>query len=301
MPPAAGRDTAAATECRPGAGSAHPDRSPRRPATAGPGAACPKHVETGVGRDPVQPGAKRAGATVTEARAPAPGAQEGLLDDVLGVLERAQHPVAVDLKLAPVAVERRGERGLVARRGAVVAWAHRRMMTADRSVTDRRPARPVRGWLAGVVGRRPALEHRRARLLERAPLDELNREPVADPDRAAEAHVHLHPAVDPPRAEADPGDRAVALVGHPLDLDRERLPRLTQLTPEPARPLGPRYSADRSGKTPEVWTWMSGSRRASQASQSSQFQASYPASSSSEFVGMLCRIPDAGVGVCRAG
>ena len=39
-PPAAGRDTAVATEGRPGAGSAHPDRSPRRSGTTGPGAAC---------------------------------------------------------------------------------------------------------------------------------------------------------------------------------------------------------------------------------------------------------------------
>ena len=46
----------------------------------------------------------------------------------------------------------------------------------------------------------------------------------------------------------------------------------------------PRYSAERSGKTPEVLMWTSGSRYASQASQSSRFQASYPPRSISELV-----------------
>ena len=48
-----------------------------------------------------------------------PGAEERLLDDVLGILERAEHPVAVHLQLGPVALDEPGKRGLVAgpRRG----------------------------------------------------------------------------------------------------------------------------------------------------------------------------------------
>jgi len=39
-------------------------------------------------------------AAVLEARAVSPRAQEGLLHEVLGVLERTQHPVAVHAQLA---------------------------------------------------------------------------------------------------------------------------------------------------------------------------------------------------------
>ena len=48
-----------------------------------------------------------------EARAPAPRAQERLLDEVLGLVERAEHPVAVDVQLAPVALGHAAEGGLV--------------------------------------------------------------------------------------------------------------------------------------------------------------------------------------------
>jgi hypothetical protein len=52
-----------------------------------------EEVQAGVGRDPLQPGAERRAALV--GRQPAPGPQEGLLRQVLGVLERAEHPIAV--------------------------------------------------------------------------------------------------------------------------------------------------------------------------------------------------------------
>src|SRR6202008_1729751 len=46
-------------------------------------------------------------------RPPPPGQQEGLLDQVLRVLEGPQHPVAVHLQLTPVAVGQVRERRLV--------------------------------------------------------------------------------------------------------------------------------------------------------------------------------------------
>jgi hypothetical protein len=50
-------------------------------------------VEAGVGGDAEEPGLD--GGAALEARAPAPGAQERLLDGVLGVGGRAEHAVAV--------------------------------------------------------------------------------------------------------------------------------------------------------------------------------------------------------------
>ncbi len=70
-----------------------------------------ERVQAGVGRDPVQPRAQRRAARVGLARAPR--AQERLLREVLGLLEGAEHPVAVDLQLAAVALDERREGGLV--------------------------------------------------------------------------------------------------------------------------------------------------------------------------------------------
>src|SRR5216683_2067077 len=52
-------------------------------------------VEAPVGGDPVEPGAER-GASL-ESRETLPGGQHGVLKGVLGVLEGAEHPVAVHL------------------------------------------------------------------------------------------------------------------------------------------------------------------------------------------------------------
>ena len=70
----------------------------------GPARAALELVQAGVGRDPVEPGLDRRAAL--EALEPAPGAQQRLLHDVLGVLGRAEHPVAVDLEGAAVAARR---------------------------------------------------------------------------------------------------------------------------------------------------------------------------------------------------
>src|SRR6266508_418191 len=75
----------------------------------------PERVEADVRRDAIQPGAEPR--TALEAFAPAPGSQEGLLHEVLGLLERTDHPVAVHVQLPAVTLDERGERGLVASSG----------------------------------------------------------------------------------------------------------------------------------------------------------------------------------------
>ena len=79
----------------------------------GPPAAGPQQVEADVGGDAVEPRAVLH--LAFEALAAAPGAQERLLHGVLGVVERRQHPVAVDVELAAVAARQVGEGPLVAR------------------------------------------------------------------------------------------------------------------------------------------------------------------------------------------
>jgi hypothetical protein len=66
-----------------------------------------ERVEAGVRRDLVEPGTQRRAAL--ELLAPAPGAQERLLHEVLGLLQGARHPVAVDVQLAGVAAHLRLE------------------------------------------------------------------------------------------------------------------------------------------------------------------------------------------------
>jgi hypothetical protein len=72
-----------------------------------------EHVEADVRRDPVEPRAKRRAAL--EVVEVLPGAQERLLDRVLGLEGRPEHPVAVRGQLATVLLElaegRRGSGG----------------------------------------------------------------------------------------------------------------------------------------------------------------------------------------------
>ena len=78
-------------------------------------------VEAGVRRDPVQPGV-HGGAALEPLERP-PGAQQRLLHEVLGVVDRAEHPVAVDLQRVAVGLHELPERALVAggRRGQEAA------------------------------------------------------------------------------------------------------------------------------------------------------------------------------------
>jgi hypothetical protein len=72
-----------------------------------------QRIQAPVGRDAVQPRAQRSSPLV--AIEPAPGGQQRFLQQVLGVLQRADDPVAVHLQLVPVRVGQLPKRLLVAR------------------------------------------------------------------------------------------------------------------------------------------------------------------------------------------
>jgi hypothetical protein len=98
----------------------HPLRPPR------------DEVERRVRRDPVQPRAQRAAAL--EAAEPAPRAQERLLQGILRVMDRSEHPVAVGVQLGPVRLDQPPELVLRVGRGG-----HRSpLKTAARRETHRR-------------------------------------------------------------------------------------------------------------------------------------------------------------------
>jgi hypothetical protein len=83
----------------------------------------------GVGLGVGQPG----GGGGAEAGPVAPRAQEGLLHKILGVLDRAEHPIAVKLQLPVMALNQRGERRLLERRRQLLGGVHHQSM-------NRRPA-----------------------------------------------------------------------------------------------------------------------------------------------------------------
>ena len=72
----------------------------------------PERIEGTVGRDPVKPRAHRR--ALLERIKPAPRCEKGLLDQVLGILDRPDDPVNVNLKLTPVRVGQFTERILLA-------------------------------------------------------------------------------------------------------------------------------------------------------------------------------------------
>jgi hypothetical protein len=71
-----------------------------------------ERIETGVRRDPVEPRTERRPSLEASAFPPCP--QERLLHEVLGVLQGAEHAVAVQLQLTTVRLDELGERRLVA-------------------------------------------------------------------------------------------------------------------------------------------------------------------------------------------
>lgn len=74
-------------------------------------------VQAPAGGDTVQPGPQGRAAGETIQAAPRRG--QGLLEQVVGVGDRAEHPVAVQVQLAPVRVGEEGERVLIAGPGAL--------------------------------------------------------------------------------------------------------------------------------------------------------------------------------------
>src|SRR4029078_13271619 len=73
--------------------------------------------------DPVEPGAQRR--PLLEAVEPVPGGEQCLLDEILGVLDGAEQPVAMQLKLAPERLDQRRARALVASLGPLEIDGHR--------------------------------------------------------------------------------------------------------------------------------------------------------------------------------
>jgi hypothetical protein len=69
-------------------------------------------IETRVGRDPVEPRSHRDSCLATLPVLPC--AQQGVLDGILGVLQRAEHAVAMDQQFTAVALRESVERRFVA-------------------------------------------------------------------------------------------------------------------------------------------------------------------------------------------
>jgi hypothetical protein len=74
------------------------------------------HLEAGRGADPIQPVPQRRPALIPVE--PPPGTQQRLLDRLLGVVERAEHPVAVQVKSPQMRCDERLERHVVAVAGS---------------------------------------------------------------------------------------------------------------------------------------------------------------------------------------
>ena len=100
---------AISSSSRSGYGVSH-GTSANDPHRGQPARAAPQAVEADVRRDPVEPGPNERAAVERLARPPRP--QERLLDGVLGLVERGEHPVAVDVELAPVSLGEGRECGL---------------------------------------------------------------------------------------------------------------------------------------------------------------------------------------------
>jgi hypothetical protein len=83
-----------------------------------------ERVQAGVRRNAVEPGAERR--VAAEGLPLPPGPEEGFLDGVLRIFQRAEHPVAVHLQFSAVALDERGERCLVAcpRSGEDACFCH---------------------------------------------------------------------------------------------------------------------------------------------------------------------------------
>jgi hypothetical protein len=76
----------------------------------------PRRVPAAICRGPVKPDLQRG--SPVEALRPAPGGQQRLLEKILGILNRAEHAIAMRLELPPVGVDELAERPLVSRAGA---------------------------------------------------------------------------------------------------------------------------------------------------------------------------------------
>ena len=76
----------------------------------------PEGIQRAVGGDPVKPGPHRRASF--ESRKPTPRGEQGFLEQVLGVLYRADDPIDVKLQLTPVRLDQGAKCLLVASAGA---------------------------------------------------------------------------------------------------------------------------------------------------------------------------------------
>src|SRR6266849_5809325 len=136
----------------------------------GPAAAVLQRAQTGVGRDPVQPGPQRR-APLEVAVGP-PGTDHGLLHLVFGIVDRAQHAVAVRQQLRP---ERVGETR------EILADCHSCSLRASRAAPSLVPIRP------GRESNRPA-----AHYLPRGSPGQFSVRPGSVEVNADEASPHTH-------------------------------------------------------------------------------------------------------------
>ena len=194
-----------------------------------------------------------------EGLAPPPGAQERLLDQVLGLLERAQHPVAVELQLAPVAGGERLEGGPVVE----LDGGHGRMTVAA-------PGNHHKSGVKGTVsGRQPPT--RKSAPHEAVPHTESPREPrpcrpdapAPGPSRRARCARRCCCRSCWPRTAASPPHRHgqgaarprtsdmtdVMDDARPLRDDRRRR-RPARPAPDPRHPAGRQHDRHRRGLRP---------------------------------------------------
>src|SRR5215469_6038812 len=95
-------------------------RQPGHPLVLRAAPVSPQRVQRAIRGDPVQPGTNRRASL--ELRKPAPGGEQRLLEQVLGVLSRANDPVDVQLQLTPVGLRQFAERILVAGARTGESW-----------------------------------------------------------------------------------------------------------------------------------------------------------------------------------
>src|SRR5262249_5902797 len=101
-------------------------------------------TQAAVGGDPVEPRAQRT--ATLEPRKSAPGAQQRVLERVLGVVHRAEHPIAVGMQLGAVGVDQLLEGGRIGKTGS--GGAHR---------CGIRPDQRAKSIASRLISRRPRI------------------------------------------------------------------------------------------------------------------------------------------------
>jgi hypothetical protein len=107
-----------------------------------------EEIQARVGGDPIEPSPERARSPESERADPTPSTEECLLDKVLGVVETAEHAIAVELQLPPVRLGQTIERLPIAPLGRLQERGLVRPVAA--SAHEQNPS-----LLLGVIGSGP--------------------------------------------------------------------------------------------------------------------------------------------------